>query len=177
MGNLHFSEKEKKLFLFVIFLLVIYGGYSGVYMRFSRQSGLLDKKTMAATKKLNKNLWHIAKAKNFERRYNDILDSFKQNKSDEKEMSLILTELQDVAGKIEVRIADMKPRKVRKVDFYNLFAVSLSIEGSMTDVMQYIYLLQNPPHSLRVNEFSISKKSVRSNILRCKVELSRLLIP
>ena len=89
----------------------------------------------------------------------------------------MLSDIEKVNEKIDIRISDKKPQKVKTVDLYNQFSVSLTLEGKLEDVAHFVYDLQNKPYLLRVDELRIDKKSIRTSALRCRLVLSRILIP
>ena len=56
---------------------------------------------------------------------------FEQVASSEQIFSAILAEIEKAAVEADVRLADLKPRKVIQEDFYNRFPVSLTIDSPL----------------------------------------------
>lgn len=177
MIALHFSKREKVIFIIAFMALLVYVIYLLAYVPLQKQAASLKSKIHVAEVQLKKNLKIIRKSEVLEKQYKEILANFRQTVSDEQVMTSVLSEIESVAGKIDLHIADKKPKKPRKIDFYNSFAVSLSLEGELIELMEFIYILQNPPHMFHIDEVSLSRKSTRKTGLRCRLVLSRTLIP
>ena len=176
MTKFSFSKREKKMAGVVVLVIFFSVVYRGVYVPLKNQVEFLNNKISVAEQRLSKTLKIIRRAKIAAKKYDDILDDFKQTVSDEQVMSSILSEIETVAGELKMRIADMKPKKVKRVDFYNNFSVSLSIDGQLSEIMLFIYRLQNSPHVFYIEELRLNKSSPRKVDLSCQVVLSRLLI-
>ena len=118
----------------------------------------------------------IQKAKSYEEKYKSLLESFQQQGSDEQMMSVILTEIESAAAQVKIRIADMKPQKARKIGTYNNFLVSITLDGELTSIMDFIYSLQNQPHLFAVDELRLEKKSPNTRDLKGYFVLSRIVL-
>ena len=137
----------------------------------------MESKIVAGRKQLEKNLKIIHKAQRYEKQNTAIIANFKQKGSDEQAMSTIITEIESVAGEVNIRIADLKPQKVRKTGSFNNFSVSLVLDGQLTPIMNFVYDLQNQPHWFGVDEMRLDKKSPNSPDLKGYLVLSRTLLP
>ena len=116
------------------------------------------------------------KGEAIEEEYQKYAQLLKQKRSNEQERASILSEIESVAARIDLRIADRKPKKVREIDFYNNFSVSLTIEGELGNIIHFLYLLQSDPHQFNVDEVRFEKKSRRRSDIKCYLVLSRNLI-
>ncbi len=174
-----FSLSQRERVIIVIFLLsfLIFVIYTWVYKPLADQASLFKDKVKSAERNLRKNLKTIDESEALKKKYEAILKSFKQTTSDEEIMSSILSEIESAANKINLRLADMKTRKPRKIDFYNNFSVSLAIDAELADILNFIHILQNPPYLFSVEELQLSKNSPRITALRCQMVLSRILTP
>ncbi len=99
-----------------------------------------------------------------------------QKLSDEAEMAAILSEIESVANEIDLRVSDMKPKRVKRTEFFNTFLVSLSLEGDLASITRFLYVLQNNPHLFEVDEVQLQKRSLRTSRIKCQLVLSRSLI-
>jgi len=174
---MNFSNREKKIFLVALFFVFSYGIYLFGYIPFQGKAQELDADIKKAEKQLRENYRLIRKSSFFNRDFKDILEVFSQKASDEEVMSSILTEIEAVASKIEIDISDKKPQKPRRVNFYNKFTISLSIDGDLSKIMEFVYILQNSPYLFEIDELTLSIKSIRKQDLVCRVILSKSLIP
>lgn len=177
MKNLAFTQREKRITILAATVVFVYVFYLVVYIPIKKKGGALDHKIEQAKIQLNKELKVINRSKIFDKNYRDVLEEFRQKGSDEQIMSGILSEVENVAGIARVRISEKKPKKTKKIDFYNNFSVSLSLEGTLTDILHFLYILQNSPHLFNVDELNLTLSSSQGALLRCRLDLSRNLIP
>lgn len=172
-----FSQREKIIFIIMVSWILAVMIYKVVYIPLFEKRQNIRTRIQQAEDRLNQSRKVMRKVKVFDRKYEDILQAFKQQDKDEKVMSAIFSEIETVASGMQMRIADMKPRKVRSVDFYNQFSVSLTLDGPLANIMRFLYSLESPPHLFYVEEMGISKVSTNGSELRCQLVLSRVLIP
>ena len=156
---------------------MVYLIYLGILNPIQKNIEYLDKKIEKSKKQLNKQQKTIRKGEHIDQGYEQYWSMFKQQGSDEQVMSSILTEIESAVKKENMRISDLKPKPVRREDFYNNFSVGLSINGPLKDILEYLYILQNTPHLFNVEELQIEKNSPLASELYCRVVLTRILIP
>ena len=94
-----------------------------------------------------------------------------------RSMAAILSEIESVANQIKLRIDDMKPQKIKKVGFQNNFPVSLAVDGTLSSIIQFLYTLQNSPHYFDIDELYFEKGAMRTSQVKCRLILSKTLIP
>lgn len=178
MSRLNFSSREKMITVMLAGVVAAYAFVQGLYLPFQRKNETMAQKITVAQGKLRKNLGVIEQSKGIEQKYQYVLDTFRQKGSQEQVMSSILSEIEGVAGEVNMRIADMKPKRVRPVDLYNNFSVSLAVDAPLTEILRFVYLLQTPPHMFQIEELSLNNNAGRPDVpLRCQLVLSRTLIP
>ena len=154
-----------------------YIGYYFVFQPMQEELSLLDSKIKIAEKHLRDSHRTLRKAPGITAEYERFEQTFKQRQSDSEVMAAILSAIETTASDANLRLTDMKPRKVASKEFFNQFSVSLSVEGELETVMRFLYHLQN--HSLRfgIDALRLEKRSLRSSLIRCDLVLSRYLIP
>ena len=174
-----FTKRELVTFIICIILVVIYGSYIGIVRPLREKISSLDDDFESQQKKLRKNLKIIEKAKAMNRQYDQYLSQLKQSGSNEQVMASILSEIEQVAGQLGLKITDLKPKRVKREEYYNLFSVNLTIDSDLNEILQFIYTLQGEPHFFRVDEFTFEKGAQRNSgqALKTRFVLSRILIP
>ena len=171
------SKREGGILAVCLTLIVIYGGYNLFYKPLIENFSDSDDKIKVAEKRLHNNLKIIRKEKSVNEEYEKYALNFKQKASDEQAMTSILSEIESMANQVSLRISDMQPKRVRKIDFYNNFSVTLTVEGEMPVIIKFLYTLQNPPHLFKVDEIYLEKSAVKSGEVKCRLILSKVLIP
>jgi Tfp pilus assembly protein PilO len=177
MTRFSFSTREKRIFILLVAAVIILIFYLAVYLPTGEKMSLLENEIRVAERQLKKDVLVIRKARQLEEQDKALLEEFRQKDTDENVMSSILSEIEAVAGEVGMRIADMKPKKARRIDFYNDFSVSLSIDGKLPDITHFMYVLQSSPHRFFVDEFSLEKRSPTSPELNCRLAISKILVP
>jgi len=171
-----FSKRERMILFFLIGLLAVYGGYLYGYVPVLARLDNLDRKIRVARRRLAKNRQVIARVKESGQEVEKVLKRYWQRQPDEEVMAGMLSAIEQEARDIGILVADLKPRKGKKLDLYNHFSVSLAVEGDMTDVLQFVYRLQAQPHGFDIDDIRISRKSSRAQALRGQMILSALTI-
>ena len=177
MATRRLSFREKIILVFCICLLLLYVSTVFIFKPLHEKLLSLRKKISNAERKLENNLAIIPQGKIIDKQYDKYAALLKQQASDEQEMASILSEIESVASQVEMRVSDVKPKRVKNVDFFNHFSVSLSIEGELNSIIRFIYILQNEPYLFRVDEVRFEKRSLRTSKIKCQFVLSRALIP
>ena len=101
----------------------------------------------------------------------------KQGDTDEQEMSALLSEVESITGDIDIHISDMKPLKVKSIDFYKKFSVELEAEGLLDNLTKFIHTLQSQPHLLKVERIRLERRSMRTEKLKGFLLITRIRIP
>lgn len=171
-----FSEREKLIGQMCGIVLLGCLFYYAVGRPLKRIQTDLKEKIDLDERLLKKNIDTIETSYLIPKGYNEYLDLFSQKKSDGQEMSRIILEIEAAASQMNVRLSEIQPHKIQKKDFYNVFSVTLLMEGHLSQITQFIYLLQNRPYLLEVNELRLERESAADPSLQVHMVLSRRLI-
>ena len=172
-----FSKREKIIALIsagLILILLIY------FFLLEPMLGKLDAiNTEIETQELRwrKNLKILSQEAEISNQYQKYADFVRPKASDEQEMANILSEIEAVAKEVNIRILDMKPQKIKTLEFYKSFGVDLIIEGQLKDITHFLYNLQNAPHLLKTDKLHLEKESVVQPVLKASLLVSKILIP
>jgi hypothetical protein len=176
MSKRQFSQRERRIATGLVVVIALALIYRAAYVPLKEKSADIKGRIETGQKQLTKNMKVLRKAQRYEKEHQTLLENFKQKGSDAQTMSALITEIESVAGQVNIRIADLKPQKVRKVDAFNSFSVSLILDGELTPIMNFVYNLQNQPHLFAVDELRLDKKSPNSQDLKGYLILSRILL-
>ncbi|HBG61096.1 MAG: hypothetical protein A2Y03_11540 [Omnitrophica WOR_2 bacterium GWF2_38_59] len=172
------TKREVNIFILCILLVLIYIGYNIVIKPLRKRISLADISIQQETKKLSESLKHLDHQKHYKSQYVMYLSKFRQDQNNDEVMSSILSEIQQAGSRLNLGIADLKPRKVNKEQYFNRFSVSLTIDSTFINIMSFIYTLQSKPHLFKVEEVSFDRgANTQGTIIRTHLILSRILIP
>ncbi len=174
---LKLQTREKQIFFIFGSLILFFLLQRGFLTPFLEKSKDVTQKLESQKRRLQKNLNTIKRNKHVTQQYNEIVDTFGQKGSDEKEMSAIIADVEAITKRMNLRFSEMKPQKVAEEEFFKVFSISLKLEGRIEQLTHFLYLLQNTPYFFRVDELRLDKKSQRNSLLNIHLVLSRVLIP
>ena len=141
---------------------------------------MLNKTIQIKEIKLRKDLKIIEEKGNIESEYAKHSKELRQRKTDEEEVTSLLSNIESVAQSIPISITDMKPRAIKKIDFHKRLAVDIEIEADMDEVTKFIYNLQNGPNLLKIERLRIKTSSSRRKTpskLKGYLLVTKILIP
>ncbi|OGX26643.1 MAG: hypothetical protein A2787_02230 [Omnitrophica WOR_2 bacterium RIFCSPHIGHO2_01_FULL_48_9] len=171
------SGRERTIFFLCLAVVFVYFVYIFLYQPFQEQRSDLSTQIEAAQREFMKNSKFIENSQAYQAEYDTYLEKFKQQGSEEEVMSSFVSEIEQIAAQFNVRIAEMKPRKVRREDFYNNFSVNLNINTRLNDLIRFLYVLQSDPHFFGVEEFRFDKNFPQNVNLQCQLTVSKTLFP
>lgn len=172
------TRREQKIMVICFTLVLVYGGYNGIYKPFMEKAAQLDADIIRQQSRLSKETRSLRQSGEMQSAYENFRAQFKQDKTNEQVMSAILSEIEEVASELDLRISDLKPKRVQNENFYNRFSVSLTIDSDFPKVMEFLYYLQKDPHLFDVEEVRFDKGSRRrSSEIKTSLVLGRILVP
>jgi len=172
------TTREQIIFVVCLFLVFIYLGYQLGVKPLNEKVAFIKTKIEAEERKLGKHLAVLGNTSTLEEVYQVYLSHFKQSKSNEQVMSSMVSEIEDVASELSLRISDLKPKRVKTDQYSNHFSVSLTLESSLPDIIHFMHKLQNQPYLLAVEEFRFDKSArAEAATIKTQLVLSKTLIP
>lgn len=98
--------------------------------------------------------------------------------SEEEEITTLLKEIESLANKSSLYVVDMKPAGAKEEkDKSKKFLVSLSCEGQMEQIMDFMYNVENSKSLLSIERYQISPKSRESSVATSSMTISKISLP
>jgi len=171
------TGREQVILALCIAVLSVYVGLNAVVKPLRDKIELVDREIHTYQKSMSMSMLTVQKAQELEQQYNKYLGQFKQIKTDEQVMALILSEIEEISDKFGLLISEMKPKKVKREKQFNKFSVSLTINSELIDMLRFLHILQGQPHLFDLDEarFDVTLRRKSSNI-RTHLVLSKILI-
>lgn len=101
----------------------------------------------------------------------------KKSGSDEEEQTKILGEIEELARKTKVSMANMKPLPPRSVDFYRTYEISIEVEGDMEAIVDFLYAIGNSAQLLRAEKVRINLKEKESPVVKGYLSVTKVVMP
>lgn len=172
----HWSKREKLIASIVLGLAFFFLIYSLILEPLLRKLSNINAQIVVQESKFKKNLKILSQEKKVASQYKQFAELMRLKASDEQEMAKLLSEIESVAQGINIRILDMKPQRIKNIDFYKNFSVALIIDGQLKDITQFLYSLQNLPHLIKVDKLHLEKESAFQPELKASLQVSKDLI-
>lgn len=171
------SIREKIILSICALLILSYLGVNFIFEPLKARIDGLNNRIGLAELKLKKSNKIIDYQESVENNYKKYAELIKQKANDEQEMSALLSEIESITKEIKISISDMKPSRVRAVDFYKKFSIELEAEGLLEDLTKFIHTLQSQPHFLKIERMRLERRSMRTNTLKSSILISRIRVP
>lgn len=170
------NPREKFFAAIIIFLLFVWLLGNVILQPALRISSYMTSEVQSTQGRLNKDRHLIAEGPVMEGEYAAYLAFFRQTQGDEATMSLLLSQIESTAGQIHLPVLEIKPQKVKQMDFYNDFSINLTIEEEFDKVFHFLYDIQNAPFLFNVEELHLEKTPLKENFIKCTLTLNRRLL-
>jgi len=174
---LNIYKRERNILIIILSVLLVFAIYSLIFQPLIERLSFLNNEIESKELKLRKNQKILNLEKSASLDYKKYEQYLKQNASEEQAMASLLSEIESVAHQVNIQVNDMKPRKVKRIDFYNNFAVEIDTEGRLSDILKFVYTLQNSPHLLKAENVRLEKQSSASSLLKGYLLVTKILIP
>jgi len=108
--------------------------------------------------------------------FNKYSHKLKTKGSDEEEMALVLTEIERIGKSTGTYLNDVKPQKIKDMDFYKTMLVEIRFQASVQTLSKFIYELQNSSLLLKASRLQINSKGGDQQQLEGIIQISRVLL-
>lgn len=85
-----------------------------------------------------------------------------------------LSEIEKVTREQSLKVIEMRPLPARRQGPFQEYVVEVNLEGTMDQLVQFIYHLQGTSGLLRVERLQITTKGSQSSLLKAVMTVSRL---
>jgi len=172
-----FSKKEK-LILFVACVCVVLAlvdrmVVAPIISKLDSLKGQIRQKEEA----VKRNLHIVSQKERIGHEVRKFASYFSDFDSEEENVTIFLKELEVLANKSSLSIVDMKPAGIKEDDNkVKKCVVTLSGEGQMEQIMDFMYNVENSNSLLTVERYQISPKSKETSVAQCSMTISKILM-
>lgn len=92
------------------------------------------------------------------------------------DMTAVLKSIEELAQKSELSVVDMKPAGIKENEKEKTkkYVVNLNGEGEMSQIVDFMYRVENSSDLLTIERVQISPKSRESSVAQCAFMISRM---
>lgn len=91
-------------------------------------------------------------------------------------VAALLKKIETLAGQQAVTITGIRPGDVEEKPIYKIYKTSLDCEGQLSNVLSFINLLEQSDYLFQVQRYSMGPKSKGSDIIKCTMDIARILV-
>jgi Tfp pilus assembly protein PilO len=104
-------------------------------------------------------------------------DYFSPVASAEEEITLTLTEIENLATQAGIYIGYIRPGEVTNEGIFEKYLVNLSCEGQMPQIIAFLYSIESSKRLLTVEQYVVSPKTEGSSVAACRMTVAKIAIP
>ena len=151
------TSREQKIFIVTIVAVAASVFYNALLQPLYEKKEFLTQEIEIHRKQLRQDLRAVGKVKALDAKYDAYLKQFRQMGTEEEVSSSILSEIEGVAGRFGLHVTDLKPQRIEHDKYGNQFAVSLTINSELADVIRFLCALQQAPYLFNVERMEFEK--------------------
>ncbi len=174
--SLRLSKREKYVFYILIAVLIAVFFDRVILRQVMDRLSKLNSEILIQEKKLQKSLYILSQENSITKEHEKYTKHVQQTRSDEEERAGLLSEIEKLARKSSVFLADIKPSLTEKTEPYKKYTVELKIESEIGYIIDFIYQLEKSPRLFRVKDFHLTPKEKKSATLKGRMTITEILI-
>jgi len=160
------SKRERHI-LYIVIVVITAAFFDRVVLRqIMNRLNKLNREILTYQRRLQHFLYVSSQEKEIIKEHERYTQHVKQSYSDGEEKSQLLSEIEKLARKSSVFLADIKPGSVTKFGSYKEYTVEIETESEISSLVDFIYQLERSPRLLRVKSFRITPKKKDSATLK-----------
>ncbi|MFA5316065.1 MAG: type 4a pilus biogenesis protein PilO [Dehalococcoidales bacterium] len=176
MNMFNLTKRERLLFVVTVAAVAVWLGQRFLVKPVLDAKAGLDSKIESSTVKLEKGRRLIGREAIIKDNYNRMASMAKFSGSEEEETAKFLTEVESTAGSSGIRVNEIKPLPAQKKDLYVKFQCELEVEGEMAQIAGFMKNVRSSKSILAIEKFTLTSKQSGSNLLRCRLVVSKISI-
>jgi len=170
-------SKRERYILYISIAVIIAVFFDRVVLRQVRNRlNKLNSEILIHEKRLQRSLYIASQEEAISKEHKRYTEYVKQTYSDEEEKSKLLSEIEKLARKSSVFLADIKPGPVKEAGPYKEYTVEIETESKISFLADFIYQLEKSPRLLRVKDFRLTPKKKGSATLKVRMTITEILI-
>lgn len=170
------SNRERIIFFITIFLI-----FSLIVNRLILNPALLrietlDKDISEQKEIIRKSFLMLSRKEEIIAEYDKYIPYFEKVESKSEEPISFLKSIENLAKNSSVELLDIKPTSSREGDLTKEYSISLNCEAPMENIFDFLYSVENSDQLLNIEKIHITPKEEGTNIVRCSMDISKVLI-
>ena len=171
------SARETKIMIATAAAVVAAGVFHMIYFPLQDQKLSLNERIMATRLQMDLDHAVLKKASIIDAQYQNYLRRLALAGTQEEAVASILKDIEGIIRELNLDVGDLKPGPVKDEGTHYKFAISLSLNGDLPGLVQFLYALQQEPHYYEVDEIQIEKLTRQNDPgLKTRLALSKVFV-
>ncbi|MFQ5796859.1 MAG: type 4a pilus biogenesis protein PilO [Candidatus Bipolaricaulia bacterium] len=160
-------SKREKTIVYVTAVIVFFGLVDRlVYYPIVNHFKELDQEILIQEKQLRTNWRHLAAQEAVRKAYSAFDGYALTAGSDEEEVASLLNEIEGLARKTGLSLANVKPKPLTKKEYWKQYPVEIEVETEWAPLIKFIHGLTSSKYLLRVKHLRLMPKGKRTTRIR-----------
>ena len=172
------NPREAKILFAAAAVLISAVAFHMIYIPLWEKKRFLNEQLLDMRREMALDRTVIRTAGAIHGRYESYLGRFGQAGSGEEAVAAVLKDIEEIIRNLNLDVGDLKPGPLKNEGDHYVFTVDLSINDDLTDLVRFLYALQQAPHFFDVDEMRIEKTERRGNDpgLKTRLALSKVFV-
>lgn len=176
MNLLNLSTRERTILMLFIVVCCVGAANFLIYQPALREQERLEAAIESAARKAVVQKRLIVREGQMPEVVRQTLEAKIQKAADPEVFSGILSEIENAARAVNIRVVEMKPQAVVSGKGANQFPVNVAADGNLKDLIAFIHFLQAPEHGLDITQCFLERPFGESASVQAKIVIVRSLI-
>lgn len=97
-------------------------------------------------------------------------------KSQEEIIAALLRKIETIAAQKSVSVSNIQPGDVAESIVYKEYKTSLQGEGTLTNVLSFMYALEESDYLFQISKYTLMPKSKGADVMKFTMDISRVLV-
>ena len=169
------SKREKNILYFAIAIIAGSVLYGYAIEPTTRKWHRLKEEILVKEIKLKKDYKMILKHSKITEEFKKRVSAVTRTGSDEKEMAVLLQEIEALTRKSGIDVNALRPRAIQDLELHQRFTVEIDLDATMEQLVNFMYQIQNSDKILKVSKLEINVKP-QQDLVKCYIQISRVLL-
>ena len=168
------SIREKRLVAITLALASLSIGYIFILEPFYKKYVGFNQEIHVKQIRLAKSLRLVKEKDAITREYKKYSRLLTTSGSEEEEMAAVLSEIEKTGKAAGIYMSDVKPQRVKDMDFYRELLVEIKFQATMQTLAQFIYNLESSHSLLKVKRLQINIKGGGDVSIEGNLQISKI---
>lgn len=168
------SKRERVIAYFVFAGLSLLAFDRLVLSPVTNRMRVLNREVISQEKRLVRSLSVIAQEEEILKEYDQQAKKLKQTAGDEEVIMVFQSNLERLAERTGLTIANMRSQAIESGDQYKRYSVEINARATMAHLADFLFQLERDPQLFRVVEFRLSSIRARRPLLDVRIVISQI---